>query len=315
MVNDQQQNGGTRGKGTVLVFGASGRQGGAAAAALKADGWSVRALVREVEIEQSERLAAAGIDVFTGAFPDLAAIENAMAGVDGVYSMQPNSGSAGSGITDEEEVRFGKAVADIALRTGVQHLVYASAGIISRGKTGLANLDTKIEIEDHVRSLNIPSTILRPATFMDLFTLPGMGLNAGSFSFFVHPDQHFQAIAVQDIGKIAARVFANPEIYAGRTIEIAGDELTGLELADALSAAAGCPIVYHRFPDALLADNEFLGRNAKLFEEGRASAMANISGLKSEFGELWSVADWLKGPGHGALKAAIDVEDQPVAMR
>lgn len=315
MVNDQHQNDAPQDKGTVLVFGATGRQGGATAAALKADGWSVRALVRDVEVEQGKRLAASGIDVFTGAFPDIASIENAMAGVDGVYSMQPNSGSAGSGITDEEEVCFGKAVADIAVQTGVQHLVYASAGIISRGKTGLANLDTKIEIEDHVRSLDIPSTILRPATFMDLFTLPGMGLNAGSFSFFVHPEQDFQAIAVQDIGKIAAKIFANSGLYAGRTIEIAGDELTGLELANALSAAAGHPIVYRRFPDALLADNEFLDLNAKLFEEGRASAIASISGLKSEFGELWSVADWLKGPGHAELKAAIDVEDQPVAMR
>lgn len=315
MPNKMHQSDETQTKGTVLVFGATGKQGGAVAAALRADGWSVRAFVRSTTSEKAKRLASAGVDVFAGEFSDIASIQKAMAGVDGVFSMQPNSGSAGSGITDAEEVRFGKSVADIAAQSGVRHLVYSSASIISRGKTGLANLDTKIEIEDHIRSLDLTSTILRPGTFMDLFTFPGMGLEQGQFSFFVHPEQDFQAIAVDDIGKIAAKVFSNSELYAGRTIEIAGDELTGLELAEALSAAANRPIVYHRFSDALLASNNFLARNAKLFEEGRASRTADITALKREFGELWNVANWLAGPGKAALKAALAVESQPVALR
>lgn len=308
--DDQTQN-----KGTVLVFGATGKQGGAVAAALRANGWAVRALVRNTAREEVKRLASAGIDIFAGAFADMASVEKAMAGVDGVFSVQPNSGSAGSGITDCEEVRIGKSVADIAMQSGVRHLVYSSAGIISRGKTGLPNLDTKIEIEEHIRSLDVPSTIIRPATFIDLFTLPGFGLDQGTFSFFVHPDQPFQAIAVEDIGKIAAQVMEHPSVYAGRTIEIAGDELTGFELADALSHPAERKITYHRFADAVLNGNEFLRRNAKLFEEGRATGNANIAALEKEFGALWRVPDWLAGPGKSALQAALASGERPLALR
>ncbi|SFD71078.1 NmrA/HSCARG family protein [Roseivivax sediminis] len=305
----------TQSKGTVLVFGATGKQGGAVTAALRARGWAVRALVRNTAREEVGRLAATGVEIFAGEFADMASVENAMAGVDGVFSVQPNSGSAGSGIADSEEVRIGKRVADIAMQSGVGHLVYSSAGIISRGKTGLPNLDTKIEIEEHIRSLDLASTILRPATFMDLFTLPGFGLDQGTFSFFVHPDQPFQAIAVEDIGKIAAQVIEHPGVHAGRTIEIAGDELTGLQLAEALSDAADRCVAYHRFPDELLEGNEFLRRNAKLFEDGRATGNANIAALEDEFGLLWRVSDWLAGPGKPALQAALTSDERPLALR
>lgn len=315
MPSDMEKDDQTQTKGTVLVFGATGKQGGAVAAALRANGWAVRALVRNTAREEVKRLGASGIAIFEGAFADMASVENAMEGVDAVFSVQPNSGSAGSGITDAEEVHIGKSIADIAMRSGVRHLVYSSAGIISKGRTGLPNLDTKIEIEEHIRSLDLPSTILRPATFTDLFTLPGFGLDQGTFSFFVHPDQPFQAIAVDDIGKIGAQIIEHPGVYAGRTVEIAGDELTGFELADALSHAAERKITYHRFPDAVLNGNEFLRRNAKLFEEGRATGNADIAALKKEFGPLWSVSDWLAGPGKAALQAALASGERPLALR
>jgi uncharacterized protein YbjT (DUF2867 family) len=300
---------------TVLVFGATGKQGGAVARALLHQGWNVRAIVRDKQSDRAQSLALAGIDLHEGEFSDAASVRAAMAGVHGVFSMQPNSGSAGSGITDLEEVRFGKEVADAALQAGVQHLVYSSASIISAGKTGLSNLDTKLEIEDHVRRLDIASTIIRPATFVDLFTLPGMGLAQGQFSFFLHPHQDFEAIAVEDIGTIVAQIFANPARYTGRTIEIAGDSLTGSELGDALSKASGRPITYQRFPDALLAANPALARNVELFDEGRASRTADLAALKREFGPLWSVADWLVGPGRASLETALAAGDQPMAMR
>ena len=297
---------------TALVFGATGKQADAVAAALTANGWCVRALVRNPDSDQAKRLASAGVELHTGDFSDIESVRAAMIGVHSVFSMQPNSGSPGSGISDADEVRFGKSVADIAVESGVQHFVYSSASIISRGATGLCNLDTKIEIENHVRSLEIASTIIRPGTFMDLFTLAGMGLDQGVFSFFVHPAQAFEVISVQDIGKIAAFIFDNMDRYAGRTIEIAGDQLTGLQLAEALTIAAGRPIAYQRFPEEVLAGNDFLARNAKLFDEGRAAANADIVALQSEFGPLLSVKQWLAGAGEASLIAALAVNYRPL---
>lgn len=300
---------------TVLVLGATGKQGGAVAAALNAGGWSVRALVRNPYSDAAKALASGGMEVFRGDLSDSAALRAAMMGVHGVFSMQPNSGSAGSGVTNADEVRFGKTVADIAVETGVRHLVYTSAGIISKGRTGLENLDCKIEIEDHIRSLDVKSTIIRPATFMDLFVLPGMGLDHGNFSFFLYPDQSVQVIAVEDIGKIVATIFEDIDRFADRTIDIAGDELTGLDLQEVLSEAAGRPIIYNRFSDALLESNAFLGSNAKLFDEGRAAGNADIAAVRREFGDVSSLREWLAGAGKPLLQAALAADAQPVALR
>lgn len=309
------QSGPSRSHGTVLVFGATGKQGGAVATALNARGWMVRALVRNLDSDASRALASRGIHLFPGDFSDVASIRTAMAGVHGAFNVQPSSGSAGSGVTDADEVRFGRTVADLAVESGVRHLVYSSAAIISKGPTGMPHLDCKIEIEEHIRSLNMASTIVRPGTFMDLLTLPGMGLNQGTFSFFLRPDQPAQFIAAEDIGKIVATVFGDVGRFAGRTIDIAGDELTGLDLENVLSEAAGRSIVYHRYPDAVLEDNPFLRRIAELFDEGRASGNADIAALKREFGDLLSCREWLAGTGKPLLQSALKADDQPVSLR
>jgi uncharacterized protein YbjT (DUF2867 family) len=83
---------------------------------------------------------------------------------------------------------------------------------------------------------------------MELLMLPGMGLDKGFFTSFVRTNQPAQVIAVQDIGMIVATIFASPDHFAGCTIEIAGDVVTGAGLEDSFSKAAGRPIAYHRFP-------------------------------------------------------------------
>lgn len=301
-LHENQQGEDTR---TVLVFGATGRQGGAVATALKAGGWHVRALVRKLDSDAAKALASGGMQIMAGDLSDLASIRAAMTGSYGVFSMQPNSGSEGSDVTDADEIRFGKAVVDIAVESGVQHLVYSSAGIISRGLTGLANLDSKIAIEEYVRGSGMTHTIVRPATFMDLLVNPGMGLNRGTFSFFLHPDQSAQFVAVEDIGNVVAAVFADRARFASRIVDIAGDEVNGLDLEVALSQASGRPIAYRRFSAAMLDSDPALRRNAKVFDEGRGTGNANIAELDQEFGHLQRVHEWLAGSGSSMLRAAM----------
>ncbi|WP_436850476.1 NmrA family NAD(P)-binding protein [Streptomyces griseoloalbus] len=107
----------------------------------------------------------------------------------GVFSVQPTSGQAGAGVTDEDEVRFGTTVAEIADRRGVAHLVHSSTVAAGPTPTGVGHLDTKSLIEAHVRNLDIASTIIRPATFMEILLLPGMGLDRGHVSFLMSSDQ------------------------------------------------------------------------------------------------------------------------------
>ena len=307
---------GGSGERTVLVFGATGQQGGAVAAALNAKGWSVKAFVRDPGGKKAQALASTGVAVVPGDLADPASIAAAMAGAYGVFSVQPSSGQGPAyGVTDEQEVRYGATIADLALAHGVQHLVYTSVNAAGQGLTNMGHFDSKTQIEDHIRSLPLRSTIVRPAAFMELLLVPGMGLNQGVFTFFLRPDQPAQIIAAEDIGKIVAGVFANPVRYVGRTIEIAGDQVTGLDLQDELSRAAGRPITYQRLPDDLVQENVFLGGLASLVDDGRLAGHADIASLKAEFGRLYSLSDWLAGPGKPLLEAAIGVQGQEMSPR
>ena len=301
---------------TVLVFGATGQQGGAVSRALRGDGWHVRALVRDMAGDKAKALADIGVELHQGDFSDVASIERAMSDVYGVFSVQPSSGQGDAyGVTDEEEVRYGKAIADIAVKQGVQHLVYTSVGAAGKGKTGLGHFDSKTEIEEHVRGLRIHSTIVRPAAFMEMLMLPGMGLDKGTFSFFMRPGQSMQFIAADDIGKIDAAILTDPERFADRTIEIAGDEITGSGMQEVLSQAAGRTITYNRFPDSLLEQNAFLGRLSALIDDGRGAGAADIASLRDEFGGLLSFEQWLSGRGKPLFDAALKASDAPVSLR
>ncbi|WP_321960928.1 NmrA/HSCARG family protein [Paraburkholderia sp. J7] len=300
----------------ILVFGATGQQGGAVASSLVGKGWHVRALVRNPDSVRAQTLAASGVELRQGDFSDVASLKIAMTGVYGVFSVQPSSGQgAVYGVSDADEVRYGKTVADLAMDAGVQHLVYTSANAAGSTKTGMGHFDSKSEIEAYIQSIGIFNTIVRPAGFMELLMLPGMGLDKGIFTSFVRPDQKGQVIATQDIGKIVATIFGAPNRFANQTIEIAGDAVTGASLQDSLSRAAGKSITYQRFPDSLLRENALLGRLADLFDDGRLAGNADIASLTSTFGPLLSFDAWLAGPGKSLFEAALNAKDTTIALR
>lgn len=299
---------------TVVVLGATGQQGASVAAALRADGWTVRAVVRDPSGRGAQSLSAAGVETVRGDLGDPDSLRVAFAGAHGVFSVQPNSGQAGAGVTNEDEVRFGATVAEIAERSGVAHLVYSSA-VTAGSATGVDHLDTKNRIEAHVRSLDIAGTIIRPATFMELLVTPEMGLGRGHLSFLMRPDQTMQFIAVRDIGRVVAAVFGSPDRYVGRTMEIAGDALTGNALAEHLTKAAGRTIGYSRLPTTQSAQDEVLGKLAALVDDGRLAGNTNLDVLRAEFPFLLRFDRWLAGPGAGPLNAALRSMDTGTAPR
>ena len=111
-----------RGK-TVVVTGATGRQGGAVARSPLKDGWHVRALTRKPDSPKARKLAELGMEVVQGDMNDRTSLEAAFRNAYGIYSVQNPMLS-----TLENEVRQGKTVADAANAAHVQHLVYGSAG-------------------------------------------------------------------------------------------------------------------------------------------------------------------------------------------
>lgn len=296
-----------------LVLGATGQQGGAVARALQAKGRTVRAFVRDPQSNRARHLAAEGISLAVGDLLDRASIDRAMEGIRGVFSVQASSPSGL--VTDDEEVAQGVAVADSAVAAGVKHLVYSSVGAAGKGPTGMGHFDSKSRIEDHIRSLPIAATITRPASFLEMMMLPGMGLNADQFTFFMHPDQSMQMIALEDVGRVNAQILCRPDRYANQTIELSGQDITGNDLAGAFTKAAGRPIQYQRFSNDILAQNDFLRKLTTLVDSGVVAGVADISALEQEFGPMVTLQQWLNGSGKAAFQAALNAPRADIALR
>jgi len=228
----------------IVVTGATGQQGGATAKHLLKQGWRVRALTRDPQGAAAQALAAAGAEVVSANMDDRASLDRAFAGAYGVFSVQnfwlPDVGAAG-------EVRQGKIVADAAKAAGVRHFVYTSVGGAER-KTGLSHFDSKWQIEEYIRSLDLPTTVLRPVFFMENLTSPMMGPRDGVLANALKPATSLQMIAVDDIGFFAALAFARPQEFIGKATELAGDSLTMPQVAAAMTRATGQPVRFVEVP-------------------------------------------------------------------
>jgi len=233
--------------GTVLVTGATGNQGGTVARALLAAGRPIRALTRSPDTPAAAALADAGAEVVQGDLDDRASLDRALDGVTAVFSVQ-NVWEHG----DEAEVRQGKALADAAAEHGVAHFVYSSVGGAERD-SGVPHFESKWQIEQHIRGLGLPATILRPVFLMENFRQPQYraALN-GVFPIALDPDKPVQMIACEDVGRFAALAFEQPDEWIGRELEIAGEERTPPQMADAFSAVLGQPVRHVRPPMEML---------------------------------------------------------------
>jgi uncharacterized protein YbjT (DUF2867 family) len=223
----------------VVVGGATGTQGGAVARHLLQNGWKVRALTRDPNKDAAKALARQGAEIFQNDLDDRVGVERALEGAYGAFAVQnfwlPNVGFDG-------EVKQGRIFADAVKAGGVKHFVYSSVGAAHRGM-GQKHFESKWEIEKYIQSLDLPYTILRPVAFMDNYFWTRAAISNGMFfSWGLRPDKGLQLIAADDIGGIAAVVFANPREYVGKTLELAGDELTEPQIAGTLAKVIGRPV-------------------------------------------------------------------------
>lgn len=227
---------------TILVSGATGQQGGAVARHLLEGGYRVRALTRNPDQDAARALTRQGAEVVAGRFGDRASLDRALDGIYGVYSVQ-NSWTAGV----EGEVREGRAFAEAAHDAGVRHFIYSSVASAHR-QTGIPHFESKWEIEQYVRQLDLPFTILRPAYFMNNWARLKDSILGGRLPQPLAPNTPLQQIAVDDIGAFAAIAFSDPDTWIGRAIDLAGDELSMSEVAGTFSRVLDRPVEYVQVP-------------------------------------------------------------------
>jgi uncharacterized protein YbjT (DUF2867 family) len=275
----------------ILVTGATGQQGGAAARHLIRGGWGVRALVRNPQGDKAKALERTGVELAKGDLYDRASVDQALEGVYGVFSVQnywlPDVGFDG-------EIKQGKLLADAAKAAGLKHFVYSSVGAAHRGM-GQRHFESKWIVEQHVQKIGIPFTIQRPAAFMENVFWQKPAISNGAYSGMgLGPDKTVQTVAVDDIGAFAALAFSRQQEFLGRTIELSGDELTETQTAATLAKVIGREVRLTPRQgggppnDEMKAMREFF--NGKAYD-------ADIPALRKAYPGLHTFEGWLRETG------------------
>jgi uncharacterized protein YbjT (DUF2867 family) len=271
----------------ILITGATGLQGGAVFRSLRSKGFPVRAMTREPEKREARDLAGSGVEVVRGDLDDPASLMRALEGVYGAYSVQ----YARHGV--EMEVRQGINLADAAKKSQISHFIYSSVGAADQN-TGIPHFESKAKIERHVRDTGLPFTIVRPVFFMENWLAMRGQIELHTLAQPLTPDTRLQMVAVDDIGECVSTAFEQPHKFQGRTIELAGDELSMTELAQAFSRITGKDVHYMQVPWSQFSAQAGPEITMMYHWFQDVGYHADIAALRQELPSLMSFDRWLK---------------------
>lgn len=272
----------------ILVTGATGTQGGAVARELLKRGYAVRGLTRNPQSDRASAMSQLGADMVQGDFDDAASLVAAMQGVYGVFA-----------VTDfwehgyDKEVQHGKQLVDAALAADVGHFVYTSVASAD-ANTGIPHFDSKGEVETYLRESGINFSIVRPVEFMDNVHYYRDSILSGVYFDPRASERSHQWIATSDIGFFVAEAFDKPEEWFGRTLEIAGDQLTIAELVATLSQAAGLDVRHEQltWTDYETQAGEEMTEMLRWFDETGYSV--DVAALRGRFPKLLTYREYLE---------------------
>jgi uncharacterized protein YbjT (DUF2867 family) len=161
-----------------------------------------------------------GADVRQANTEDPGSLRAALAGVYGIFNVQnPEKGGV------DAEIRQGGNVAAAAAEAGIQHVVHGSAGV-GAYKTGVGYWDSKLVVSDRFRELGLPLTVLRPMAFMELMTDKGYYPQVSTWHLMpklMGPSTQIGWLCLDDLGAIAAKVFADPARWSGQELGLLSD--------------------------------------------------------------------------------------------
>jgi len=242
-------------KKIITIFGATGAQGGGLARSILADRdgpFAVRAVTRDLNSDAARALAAAGAEVVAANLDDAAAVERAFAGAYGAYCVT----FFWAHFSPERELVEARLMAQAARAAGLQHVIWSTLEDTRRwmqlddprmptlmGRYKVPHFDAKGEADQLFRDAGVPTTFLLTSFYWDNLIFFGSGPKpaADGKLDFVLPmgEAKLPGIAAEDIGRCAHGVFRRGSELTGQTVGIAGEHLTGAEMAAALTRALG----------------------------------------------------------------------------
>ncbi|HSW82027.1 MAG TPA: NmrA/HSCARG family protein [Usitatibacter sp.] len=253
-------------KKIIAVVGATGAQGGGLVRAIMNDpngGFAARAITRKKDSDKAKALAKMGAEVVEADLDNTDSLKKAFAGAYGAYCVT-NFWEHFS--ADKEQVQA-RNMAEAARATGLKHVIWSTLEDVRRyvplsdnrmptlqGKWKVPHFDGKGS-SDHVwKDLGVPATLLFTSFYWDNFIYFGMGPKAGPDGTLAigmpMGDRKLSGISAADIGACAYGIFKAGNEYIGKTVGIAGDHVSGADMAAALSKALGKKVVYHAMEPA-----------------------------------------------------------------
>ncbi len=249
------------GKKIIAIVGATGAQGGGLARAILSDSKSifkVRALTRSVNSDKSRKLAELGAEVVRADVGDMESVRKAFDGAHGAYCVT----FFWEHFSPEKEFTHAGTLAQAARDAGVQHVIWSTLEDTRKwvpldddrmptlmGKYKVPHFDAKGEANRFFTDFGLPTTFLYASFYWDNFIHFGMGPRKGpdgSMAItFPLGDKKMPGIASEDIGKCAYGIFKKEKEYIGKSVGIAGEHLSGEQMASALSEALGRKIHYN----------------------------------------------------------------------
>ncbi|MFI5729253.1 NmrA/HSCARG family protein [Kribbella sp. NPDC051587] len=255
----------------IAVVGATGSQGGGLVRAILDDAsgtYAVRALTRSAKSASAQALAAAGAEVVEADLDDEASLRKAFEGAHGAfvvtnYWVTRTPAEEAARTRAEMELQQAENAARAAKDAGVAHVIWSTledtrlhfgetdrVPSLDDGRYKVPHFDAKGEADELFTKYGVPSTFLRTTWYYDGLT-QGLGPvrdESGKLVFTLPlADQPLAGIAVEDIGRTAFAIFQRGDEFIGRTVSIAGDHLTGVQLAAALTNTLGEEVTYQPY--------------------------------------------------------------------
>jgi uncharacterized protein YbjT (DUF2867 family) len=251
-------------KKIIAVIGATGAQGGGLARAILNDRsgeFSARVLTRDPNSEKARALAALGAEVVAGDVDDAGSLKRLFAGAHGAFCVT----FFWAHFSVEREQAEARAMATAAKEAGLKHVIWSTLEDTRKwvplsdnrmptlgGKYKVPHFDGKGEANGYFTAAGVPTTFLLTSFYWDNFIHFGMGPRKGPDGryaiTFPMDDKKLPGIVAEDIGRCAYGIFRRGPGLIGKTVGIAGEHLTGAEMAAAFAKALGVGVVYNAVP-------------------------------------------------------------------
>ncbi len=248
----------------IAVVGATGAQGGSLFRAIVSDGsssFTARALTRDVNAEKARALAQLGAEVVAADVDDVESLKKAFTGAYGAFCVT----FFWEHFSPEKESAQAKAMAGAAKHAGLKHVIWSTLEDTRKwvplsdermptlmGKYKVPHLDAKGEADQVFTALGVPTTFLLTSFYWENMIYFGMGPKKGPDGrlaiTFPMGDKKLPGIAVEDIGKCALGILKKGREFIGKTVGIAGEHLTGAQMAAALTKELGRKVRYNDVP-------------------------------------------------------------------